>query len=429
MNRYKQFVFENYNFDIETKTLTLDYSLDESLHFTEIFTFDFDYAQPLNPDLLDIACQTVFFIAGVSYYKTYLPPEIVVRKGQIDQQTADFLSKTYQKGLGEFFYVNNLDPHTPVIFPITTAGITVPEFAQLPDGKLVGIGGGKDSLLSIELLRDESNISTWSVGHKQQLMPLVERIGLEHYWVERSWDKNLLELNKLDAYNGHIPISAIFAAVGVLTAVLSGKRDVVVSNESSANESNLTYRGIAINHQYSKSLEFEQDFQTYLSHRLKGAVRYYSLLRPFSELKIAKFFAKTGLEKYRDVFSSCNRAFTHASDHIFWCGECPKCAFVFLALTPFVKRDQLEKLFGKNLSLDPKLEPTYRQLLGIEGDKPMECVGEIKESRAAMRMAQQQYPELMKYVFELPADYNYSSLSPHAMPAEIFKTLELIVIG
>ncbi len=55
----------------------------------------------------------------------------------------------------------------------------------------------------------------------------------------------------------------------------------------------------------------------------------------------------------------------------------------------------------------------------VEGDKPLECVGEIKESRAAMRLAQQQYPELAKYKFELPDDYDYRALMGDEMPPDI----------
>jgi hypothetical protein len=206
---------------------------------------------------------------------------------------------------------------------------------------------------------------------------------------------------------------------------LTGYQDVVVSNESSASEPNLTYEGVAINHQYSKSLEFETDFQAILGQSFGESVRYYSFLRPLTELRIAELFAEIGYEKYKDVFSSCNRAFTHDSHGLFWCGECPKCAFVFLALTPFVDREKLETLFhGKNLLLDPSLETTYKQLLGTEGDKPLECVGEVKESRAAMRLAQQQYPELEKYQFELPADYDFRTVAEHRMPAEIFEILK-----
>ena len=98
---------------------------------------------------------------------------------------------------------------------------------------------------------------------------------------------------------------------------------------------------------------------------------------------------------------------------------------VFLALTPVVQRQQLEEVFGgRNLLLDPNLEPTYRSMLGIEGEKPLDCVGEIKESRMAMRMAQEHQPRLSKYLFDLPADYDFRELGPDHMPIGLHNLLE-----
>jgi hypothetical protein len=292
-------------------------------------------------------------------------------------------------------------------------------------GQLISIGGGKDSLVSVELLRQHrQDIATWSVGHRPQLEPLVKQVGLPHLWVERTWDRYLLEHNAKGAYNGHVPISAIFAGVGTVVSVLSGYQDIVMSNEGSANEPTLRYQGVEINHQYSKSLEFEVDYQNILYHLFGDNIRYYSLLRPFSEVYIAKLFSQIGFDKYKDTFSSCNQAYTHESNHMFWCGECPKCSFIFLALTPFVDRAALEFLWhGKNLLLDPNLEVIYRQLLGIEGDKPLDCVGEIKETRAAMRLAQSIYPELSRYQFELPDSYDFKTLGEHRMPDDLFRQI------
>lgn len=419
MMKYKQFIFESYDFNATNKTVSLHYSLDGELNFLETFTFDFAYTD-YDQAVLDRALQALFFMAGVSYYKTYIPPEIVVKKGQLDAESAQFFSKTWQRGLGEFFYVNGLDPHTPMTFPTNTPSIGV--VAATGDGPLVGVGGGKDSLVSIEMLRQAlPNVSTWALGHRHLLEPLVERIDLPHYRVDRRWDRTLLDLRDQGALNGHIPISAVFACVGTVVAILSGKRDIVISNEQSANEPTLEYNGTPINHQYSKSQEFEQDFQAYLQHTFGDTIRYYSLLRPFSELYIGELFAKIGFEKYKDVFSSCNRAFIHTSDTIGWCGQCPKCAFVFMILTPFIAREELESLWGgKNLLLDPTLEPLYKQLLGIDGDKPLECIGEIKESRAAMRLAFNTYPELKeKYQFYLPDNYDYRAQASDEMPTEI----------
>lgn len=421
--KYQTFAFKGYAFDAARKTLELHYGYDTALNFTETFRFDFDFAT-YDPAVFDAAVQQLFFMAGVSYYKAFLAPEIVVETGQIDDALKSFLDETYQHGLGEFFYVNKLDPRTPIDFPTNAA--TLPQLSASGEGLLVGIGGGKDSLVSVELLRNSGlDVATWSLNHRPQLTPLVERIGLTHYWVEREWDKQLLTLNEQGAFNGHVPISAIIACVGTVVAILSGHRDHVVSNEQSANEPTLEYEGVAINHQYSKSQAFEQGYQALLYARFGDGLRYYSLLRPLSELRIAELFSRSSFDTYHDVFSSCNRAFTHESSRMFWDGTCPKCAFVYLALTPFVAPEKVQALFsGKNLLLEPGLEPTYRQLLGIEGDKPLECVGEVKESRAAMREAQKTHPELAKYQFEIPASYDFRALASHHMPEEIWQIIE-----
>lgn len=420
--KYQQFIFRDYQFNEDTKVLTLAYAIDDALEFTETYKFDFDFVS-YSQEALKRAIENLFFMAGVSYYKTYIPPEIIIKKGELDEERAQFFSKTYQRGLGEFWYVNNLDPTTPVTFPVTATN-SHPVTAN-GAGLLASIGGGKDSLVAIELLRDNHNdLTTWSLNHKSQLSPLVDRVDLPHLWVERTWDAQLQELNKQDALNGHVPISAIFACVGAVIAILAGKRDIVMSNEQSANEPTLTYQNVEINHQYSKSQEFELDYQTLIKHDFGDSIRYYSLLRPFSELRIAELFSLMAFEKYKDVFSSCNRAYVHTSDRMSWCGECPKCAFTFLILTPFISRHHLEAVWsGKNLLQDPELEITYKQLLGISGDKPLECVGEVQESRAAMAMAQQQYLDLLRYHFELPADYDWRMMSPSHMPEEMLRTL------
>ncbi|HTH72277.1 MAG TPA: hypothetical protein VL737_02845 [Candidatus Pristimantibacillus sp.] len=430
MSKYRTFVFEDYHFDKENGVLNLHYGMDDALRFREIYRFDFDYAD-YDEAALDRAFQALFFMAGVSYYKMYVPPEIVIKKGELDPEMAAFFSKTYQRGLGEFWYLNQMDAHTPVLFPPTTTHSPALNPGRTGQGLLVAIGGGKDSLVSIEILRAKEKITTWSLNHRPQLTPLVEQIALPHAWVERTWDPKIMELNKQDALNGHIPISAIFACVGVIVAILAGKRDVVMSNEQSANEPTLHYQGVAINHQYSKSQEFERDFQQYLQHTLGEAVRYYSFLRPLSEVRIGELFARVGFEKYKDVFSSCNRAFVHTSDHMSWCGECSKCAFVYMALAPFVPAEKLNMLWnGKNLLLDPALEPTYRKLLGIEGDKPLDCVGDIKESRAAMRLAQEKYPELReKYHFDIPEDYDFRAVSSHEMPEKMYEMLKSSLVS
>ncbi|PID98778.1 hypothetical protein CSA80_04930 [Candidatus Saccharibacteria bacterium] len=423
---YHEFRFKNYSFDSINKTLRLEYGYDEALHFSETYRFDFPFTQ-YDPVVFDAAAQQLFFLAGVSYYKMYLAPDINIEQGVLDEPLATFLRNTYQRGLGEFFYINQLDPQFPIPFRADVGKLQ--PVAANSKGLLVGIGGGKDSLVSVELLRSSGlDIATWSLNHRAQLTPLVERIGLPHYYVEREWDPQLKVLNEQGAYNGHVPISAIIAAVGTIVSILTGRRDHVVSNEQSANEPTLTYKGVYINHQYSKSQAFEREYQALLRHAFGDTLRYYSLLRPLSELRIAELFSSY-FERYHDVFSSCNTAFRHGNNRLFWDGKCAKCAFIFLIMTPFVERAKLEALFGgRNLLLDPALEPTYRQLLGIEAEKPLDCVGEVRESREAMRQAQSYYPQLSNYAFTPDRAYDFRALASHEIPPEIWDRIQPNVI-
>jgi UDP-N-acetyl-alpha-D-muramoyl-L-alanyl-L-glutamate epimerase len=423
MTEYKDFIFESYDFNESKRELRLCYSFDDELHFTETYVFDFDFMR-YDAEQLDRALQNLFFMAGVSYFKAYPSTGIKIKSGMLDDTAAAFFARTYQRGLGEFYYVNRLDPRSLIPFTANAATIE-PVHTATQSGLLVGLGGGKDSLVSVELLRREPRVATWSLGHAAQLAPLVKAIGLPHYVVRRVIDPILLDHNANGARNGHVPISAILACTGTVVGILAGYSQQVVSNENSANEPTLTYQATEINHQYSKSLAFETDYQSLLKEHFGAALEYFSLLRPLSELQIAELFAAHDFVTYRSVFSSCNRAFTQDSQSMSWCGECAKCAFVCLMLTPFSNRAELARLWdGKNLLLDPGLEPMYRRLLGIEGDKPLDCVGEIKESRVAMRLAQQQYPELARYEFDVPDEYDYRKLSAHSMPEQYFSLLK-----
>lgn len=424
MKQYNEFSFDSYAFEPDSRKATFHYSFDNEVRFKETYTFDFDFSD-YDKNVLDRALQNLFFMAGVSYYKMYLAPAISIKSGSLDEADAQFFAEVYQKGLGEFFYLNNLDPKTLIPFKPNTPSTSSSVKAVRRNGQLIGIGGGKDSIVTAEFLKDQPNVATWSLGHKNQLEPLIDKIGFLHFWVERSIDSKIGELNKQDAYNGHIPISAIFACVGTVVSVLTGQSDVVVSNEHSANEPNFTYRGAQINHQYSKSQEFEELYQSVLLRHFGESQRYYSFLRPLSELHIVEIFARKYIHKYLGIFSSCNRAFTQDSDKLFWCGACPKCAFTYLALAPFADDNTRYSLFQKNLLDDDSLEQTYRELLGIQGNKPLECVGEIKEAQSALKLALEtgKYQKYNVIELNLPEDYDYKKLQPDSMPEEIRRLL------
>lgn len=423
MNSYEYFIFKSYSYDSNLKTATFNYSIDDKYFFKETFIFDFEYVN-YETKALDIALRNLFLLCGVSYYKTYLPKNIKIEGFELSKNQANFYCNTWQKGLRELFYTNNLPISTPVKFPHNENIQDIPvEF--IGSGKLVAVGGGKDSLVSVGLLEKKmpnEKVATWSVGHKSQLAPLVNAIGHEHFYIERKIDTPILS-SLPNTYNGHVPISSIFAGVGTVLAVLTGYKDIVMSNENSANEPTTVIDGEQVNHQYSKSLEFEKDYQKLLLNLFGDSIRYYSLLRHLNEVQISKLFSENGFSKYKNVFCSCNKAFRQDQAEVSWCNKCPKCAFVFLVLTSFVDKNELENAFNGNPLIDPKNQKIYNELLGNTNSKPFECIGTIDESKWAMLNAFKLYPELEKQYGNLVTNFDIDHYTNHIMPKDVASKL------
>ncbi len=382
----KAFRFVRCGFDAGSGVAQLVYAFDSGAELVETITF------PGAPFVLDEArgmaveraLRLLHLIAGVSYYKAAAPPEIQIEGEAIDAETAELLQTVYLNGLGEFAYRNGLDLCERLRFPHAGQGSAAPTLG-LRQHALVAIGGGKDSLVSIEALRnvDVEQTVTW-IGNSQLIAACAERTGLATLNIGRALAPGLFELNRLGAYNGHIPVTAVNSAVLVMAALLQGVDQVVFSNERSASYGSLIPGTGEVNHQWSKGWAFEQAFGDYVQRHVAADLHYYSLLRPLSELAVARQFARTS--RYDGHFSSCNRNFHILGERPVnrWCGVCPKCHFVFLALAPFMPKPRLVGIFGRNLLDDPAQASGFDALLEFEDHKPFECVGEGQESRAAL---------------------------------------------
>jgi hypothetical protein len=324
-------------------------------------------------------------IAGVSYYKALVPGRIEFAGTPPDPALADLLNETYLHGLGEFAHQNGLDLRARICFPRgADAAAAAPELG-LPRRALVPIGGGKDSLVSIETLKQagEAFAVVW-IGRSDLIRACAQATGQPLLNINRAIAPELFELNRQGAWNGHIPVTAINSAILVLAALLYGYDEIVFSNEASASVGNFSENDLDINHQWSKSLRFESLFADYLKTHVAADLGYYSLLRPLSELAVTERFAR--LTRYHSLFSSCNRNFRilGARPSSRWCGECPKCRFVFLALAPFMSKPALLAIFGRNLLDESEQIDGFDALLEFGAAKPFECVGEGRESRAAL---------------------------------------------
>ncbi|OEZ02095.1 MULTISPECIES: UDP-N-acetyl-alpha-D-muramoyl-L-alanyl-L-glutamate epimerase [Stenotrophomonas] len=330
------------------------------------------------------ALRLLHLIAGVSYYKAGVPEQVRIDSYTVDADTAALVETVYLNGLGEFAYRNGLNLRGRFRLPVEGDAVAAPAVG-LREHALVAIGGGKDSLVSIEALRTLgiAETVTW-IGGSQLIRACAERTGLPMLNIGRTLAPELFELNRQGAWNGHIPVTAVNSAIMVLAALLQGVDQVVFSNERSASYGSQIPGTGEVNHQWSKGWAFEQAFGEHLQRHVAADLQYYSLLRPLSELAVARQFAKTDF--YDAHFSSCNRNFHILGERPVnrWCGVCPKCHFVFLALAPFMPKTRLVRIFGRNLLDDLEQAGGFDALLEFQDHKPFECVGEGRESRAAM---------------------------------------------
>ena len=380
---FQTFRFTSREIDAEGR-ISLRYALDDAIEFVERFELPAGTrVSDEDRDRVEPMLALLHWIAGVSYYKTAVPRS--VECDPVPPAVAALLEAIYSEGLGEFAFTNGLAALPEPKFPTTRAAAAKP-----PGGRasrvLVPVGGGKDSAVAIELVRESGKeFSLFSVGDAGPIARTAAVAGVPHLVLRRQLDPQIGELNKAGALNGHIPITAIVSCVAILTASLHGFDAVAMANERSASAGNVSWNGIDVNHQFSKSVRAEGLLRAALEE-LGVDVDYFSILRPASELAIARAFSR--LTEYHDAFSSCNTNFRldGRAPSQRWCCDCPKCRFVFLVMAPFSEPAHLREIFGHDMLDDDSQFDGFALLTASGGLKPFECVGEEEESRAAMRM-------------------------------------------
>lgn len=388
-SRYPVFTYERYTIErADTKIkLTFHFSIDGLCSFAPSTEIETANLSVLNDPESETA-QAIVFALGmtelISYWKAACPPTVAVRCGYLSEWDKRWWKRLYFRGLSEFFYRNGIDTNQDDFMEI----ICDPNPTPSPTAEfhcnglhILPVGGGKDSCVTAALLQNEGAKNLFfTVNDQKARTDTVLAAGYTEdamIRTHRTIDSNLLHLNGEGFLNGHTPFSAIVAFLSYYCAYLVGAQDIVLSNESSANEANIA--GTEVNHQYSKSYAFECDFAKYAERNLLPEIRYFSLLRPFSELQIAKQFS--ALPQFHETFRSCNRG----SKQNIWCAGCAKCLFVFSILSPFMDYDRLCALFGADMLNDETLSEDFDGLCGFSEVKPFECVGTSTELVFALR--------------------------------------------
>ena len=400
-NKYDTFIYDSYEIEELENTTKITYnfivpSLTQYKPTLEVKKFK-----------IDSFTKNLIFHIGlvelVSYWKATCSKNVIIKSGYINKEQIEFFKKLYFYGLGELFYTNGITPNYDDFINIKCElkeqNIEIPNYVG--NGNLIPIGGGKDSNVTLEIMKSdfEDNLC-FIINPKQVTLSCAQTAGYSNekiVTVKRTIDKNLIELNKQGFINGHTPFSALVAFLSYFNAYITGKKYILLSNESSANESNVD--GTKINHQYSKTYEFECDFNEYTKKYFKIDIKYFSLLRPLSEYQIAMLFSN--YEKYHEIFKSCNVGSKKEPWH--WCCFCPKCLFVYIILSPFLYKEKLIKIFGEDLFEKEDLLDTFIELTGYGKTKPFECVGTYEEVRYAITKTiskLDKQPYLLKYYKE-----------------------------
>lgn len=413
MHKFETFTFESQNFDSTNLTASFSYSFDEKIFFTEKINFNSEWFRAiknLNPDIISNLLFHASIALGISYYKLYPTEELIIKNWYLDASQIKFWKKFYINWLWEYFFKNWISPNKILNFVNTLKANKIKKYKVKSETANVWIWWWKDSLVSIEIIKkSKTKFVTSTFGKNYLIHDIVsQKIWKPRLIMNRYMDPKLFEMNKEWYYNGHVPISGIIAFVLSVSSYLYDHKYLVMSNEKSADFENTILDWVKINHQYSKSFEFESDFGKYVKKYISTNRHYFSLLRWMYEIQIAKLFSKQ--KKYFDTFSSCNTNFKILEDKNNSgkkslstserrCNHCPKCAFVYGITRPFISSNETLKIFGEELYDREDLKSLFSELLWISGIKPFECVWTNEEVIMAMYL---QYKKLKKFWNKIP---------------------------
>ncbi len=402
---YPVFLYEHYSYEQDGDNLVILFNFKvKEVSFNPKVTIENvskDQIDSLDKEALDNFIFHLGLVEMLSYWKATISKTIEVKAGNLNPMQINWWEDLLKNGLGEFFYKNDIDFTKGDFVEIVSASDYRPgtDKATHANRALVMNSGGRDSIVSLELLKETGKeAAVFMLNPTEAALKTQEESKLnQKIIVRREIDKTLLDLNSKGYLNGHTPFSAYLAFLSLLCAYIFNYNKVISSNERSSNEENVEYMGQKINHQYSKSFDFEKTFREYAKYYLSDDLEYLSLLRPLYEIQISKIFAQ--YPQYFPIFKSCNVGQKTNS----WCGSCPKCLSIFISLYPFLKYEEIIKIFKVDLYENENLKDLLLHICGKVAPKPFECVGTYAEVLEGLKLSigkfekGQELPPLLLY--------------------------------
>lgn len=424
------FTFGTYKVDTKRSVVTFTYHVEFKFGIVKTFTdrLIFPNVEPelwekIPKTVLEPTLQALLLMIGINYWSVFRTKNMRIEGFKLTRAQAHFWDSLYLNGLGEFFYTRKIDFRNLIAFPYDDSAITPTptrfepclSAGRHPARALILNGAGKDSILSAEILKASGTPFDFfafapTPAHKR----IAKLVGANTISVTRRHDP-LVGWLMSTAY----PSVSTFTFIATLLAELLGYNSIVFSNERSSDFGNLTYLGLPVNHQWCKSSEAEKMINDYIQSFITPDISTHSLLRKYSELEIVRRFVS--YPKYLYDVTSCNAYFWEPrfvqllSRTNYWCNRCPKCVFLFACFSAFLPKKELTSIFGTDLYNKKRLLPLFRRILGIEGFKPLDCVGEPEEMILAMHYAarRKEYtgePAMKLFKEYFPPNYNFDKL-------------------
>jgi len=428
MLRVSSFTFGTYSVDAARSIISFTYKVEFRNGKITTYT-DRLYLKDVAPDLwgkvpkavLEPTLQALLLMLGINYWTVFPTKNIRIEGFALTRDQARFWDSLYLNGLGEYFYNMKMDFTDLIAFPYDAAAVApAPASFNPPARSLLLNGAGKDSILSAELLRAAGTPFDFfsyapSLAHER----IAKLVGAKTIRVTRRRDPRINVIATWHRVSAAYPSVSTFTFIATLLAELLGYDSIIFSNERSADVGNLTYRGLSVNHQWCKSSEAEKMTNDYIQRFITPDISTRSLLRDFSELEIVRQFVQ--YPKYLYSVTSCNSyfCFSRVEQRFlrtpYWCNECPKCIFLFACFAAFLPKKEVVKIFGTNIYAKRRHSSLIRRMLGLEGFKPLDCVGEPEEMILAMHYAERneefaRTPAMRLFRKHFPPEYDFDAI-------------------
>lgn len=345
----------------------------------------FGFTASMNCKLSESLLGRLGLMEALSYWKAFLSPILRIEAFPFVYGEIEWWQRFLALSMAEFCYRNNVPLLTPEMLDlqgmVTSQTLAQGDENTDPGRVLTMFSGGKDSLVAAllaaqaGLTQDFFFYNPAPVQYESHLKNLGGQGTV--LTLDRKILPALLELNRLGAPNGHTPYSAYLGLSAVILAISHGIGLVCAGNTRSDDDPNLRDQGLDVNHQWTKSLDFELELNRLLSILGISEVQYFSILRPFYELQVIKVMLNNS--SALSHIQSCNRVRRG------YCLRCAKCAWIGLALSVSVSNDEARLLMNGDVFGHDQAESLFRSMAGLEGTKPFECTGSEVEVRACLK--------------------------------------------